>query len=242
MKKLITFLTAAMMIFVLGGCNSSEGSSANKTNSTSSALVENHSENGSLSQTEESRQSSFEQSTDIISEQTSETQSEPAVSENGKTLVVYFSASGNTKRVAEIIAQAAGADLFELVPVTPYTDADLNWRDQNSRVWQEHNDESLRDVPLEKDTVENWSEYNTVFVGYPIWWQIAAWAVDDFVENNDFSGKTVIPFCTSTSSGMGESGKLLAETAGTGNWLDGQRFQASPGESDVIDWVKGLDL
>ena len=141
--------------------------------------------------------------------------------ENGGVLVVYYSATGNTEAVAGYIAEATGGDLFELEPAEPYNDADLNWTDENSRVTLEHEDESLRDVELVADTVDNWDSYDTVFIGYPIWWGIAAWPVDTFVEANDFTGKTVIPFCTSSSSGLGQSGELLSEMAGTGDWLEG---------------------
>ena len=106
-------------------------------------------------------------------------------SEGGKTLVVYYSATGNTEAVAQTIADTAGADLFELEPSDPYTDEDLDWTDDNSRVTQEYEDTSLRDVELTADTVENWEEYDTVFIGYPIWWGIAAWPVNDFIQAND---------------------------------------------------------
>ena len=159
---------------------------------------------------------------------------------SGKVLVAYYSASGNTARVAQDIADAAGADLFEITPVEPYTSDDLDWTDDNSRVSREHDDESLRDVELTTTDVDNWDQYDTVLIGYPIWWGIAAWPVDNFVKNNDFTGKTVIPFATSSSSGMGRSGDLLAEMAGTGNWQDGQRFSSSVSQSNVADWVKTL--
>lgn len=160
----------------------------------------------------------------------------------GKVLVVYYSASGNTKRVAEDIAEATDGDLFEITPAEPYTSDDLNWTNSDSRVSREHDDESLRDVPLTTTEVENWDDYDTVFIGYPIWWGIAAWPVDTFVKNNDFTGKTVIPFATSSSSGMGQSGTLLSEMAGTGDWQDGQRFSSGASQSDVADWVSGLGL
>lgn len=171
--------------------------------------------------------------------------SEPEDSQSGEgggVLVVYYSATGNTEAVAGYIAEATGGDLFELDPVEPYTDADLNWTDENSRVTQEHEDESLRDVELATDTVDNWDSYDTVFIGYPIWWGIAAWPVDGFVEANDFTGKTVIPFCTSSSSGLGQSGELLAEMAGTGDWQDGERFRSSASQEDVTEWVDSLGL
>ena len=127
-------------------------------------------------------------------------------------------------------------------PSNGTTSDDLNWTNSDSRVSREHDDESLRDVPLTTTEVENWDDYDTVFIGYPIWWGIAAWPVDTFVKNNDFTGKTVIPFATSSSSGMGQSGTLLSEMAGTGDWQDGQRFSSGASQSDVADWVSGLGL
>lgn len=162
-------------------------------------------------------------------------------SDNGKVLVVYFSASGNTKAVAEYIADTTNGALFELVPKNAYTDDDLNWRDENSRVNFEHDNESARNIELASVSVDNWDEYDTVFIGYPIWWGIASWVVDGFVKSNDFTGKTVIPFCTSSSSGLGQSGELLKEMAGTGNWLEGKRFNERVSQADVEDWVNRLD-
>ena len=159
-----------------------------------------------------------------------------------KTLVVYYSASGNTRRVAEAIAQAANTDLFEIVPTEVYTNEDLNWTNPNSRVSREHDDESLRDVPLTTTEVPDWDSYDTVLLGYPIWWGIAAWPVNNFVKANDFTGKTVIPFATSSSSGMGQSGSLLAEMANGGDWQQGQRFSSGASEADVQAWVNGLGL
>lgn len=176
------------------------------------------------------------------SDETSSVGSENTDADTSKTLVVYFSASGNTEEAANYIAQITGGDLFELKPADPYTNDDLNWTDDNSRVSQEYYDESLRDVELASDTVENWDSYDTVLIGYPIWWGIAAWPVNTFVKANDFTGKTVIPFCTSASSGLGQSGDLLAELAGTGDWQDGQRFRSSVSEADVQEWLDGLNL
>ena len=174
---------------------------------------------------------------------TAPAESEPETQpETGKTLVVYYSASGNTERVAKDIAEAAGADLFEIVPTEVYTSEDLNWTNSDSRVSREHDDESLRDVPLTTTEVPDWDSYDTVFIGYPIWWGIAAWPVDTFVKNNDFTGKTVIPFATSSSSGMGQSGSLLADMAGTGEWQEGQRFSSGVSSDDVQSWVNGLGL
>ena len=165
-----------------------------------------------------------------------------AAADSSSVLVVYYSATGNTETIANYIAEATSGDVFEITPAEPYTSDDLNWTDENSRVSQEYADESLRDVELTTTEVENWDSYDTVFIGYPIWWGIAAWPVDTFVEANDFTGKTVIPFCTSSSSGLGQSGELLAELAGTGDWQEGQRFRSSAGQADVDEWVDSLGL
>ena len=155
-------------------------------------------------------------------------------------LVVYFSAQGHTEAVSEQIAENLGADLFEIVATDEYTSDDLNWTDSDSRVSREHDDEALRDVELVSTTVDNWEDYDTILIGYPIWWGIAAWPVNTFVEANDFSGKTVVPFCTSSSSGLGQSGEILAELAGTGNWQDGHRFSSNPSEADIKSWTDSL--
>lgn len=157
-----------------------------------------------------------------------------------KTLVVYFSAQNHTKTVAEKIAKNLDADIFEIEPEEEYTSDDLNWNNSDSRVSKEHNDESLRDTKLKTTKVDNWDEYDTVLIGYPIWWGIAAWPVDTFVKANDFSGKTVIPFCTSSSSGLGQSGKNLAEEANSGDWQAGQRFSSSASDADIKKWTDSL--
>lgn len=162
--------------------------------------------------------------------------------QTGKVLVAYYSASGNTKAVADMIAQYTGGDVFEIIPVNAYTGEDLDWTEEGSRVNKEHEDESLQDIELVSSTVDNFDSYDTVFIGFPIWWQEAAWVVNHFVKDNDFTGKTVIPFCTSSSSGLGESGTHLAEMAGTGDWLEGQRFGSSASEDEVTGWLDGLDF
>ncbi len=158
----------------------------------------------------------------------------------GRVLVVYYSAQNHTEAVAQQIAENLNADIFEIQPVDEYSNADLNWTDDNSRVSREYADESLRNVELVSTTVENWDDYDTVLIGYPIWWGIAAWPVDTFVKANDFNGKTVIPFCTSSSSGLGRSGELLAEEANGGNWLEGHRFRSNPSDSDIQNWTDSL--
>ena len=220
MKKLTALLLSVVLVLSLAACGSANKPAPSTTQPETSAPTE---------QPESSSTAPAE----------SEPETQP---ETGKTLVVYYSASGNTERVAKDIAEAAGADLFEIVPTEVYTSEDLDWTNPDSRVSREHDDESLRDVPLTTTEVPDWDSYDTVFIGYPIWWGIAAWPVDTFVKNNDFTGKTVIPFATSSSSGMGQSGTLLSEMAGTGDWQDGQRFSSGASQSDVADWVSGLGL
>ena len=169
--------------------------------------------------------------------------SEPAAEpteEAAKMLVVYFSATGNTKAVAEEITRLTGADLYEIVPAVPYTDEDLNYNNNECRANQEMNDASAR--PAIGSEAMDVSSYDTVFIGYPIWWGIAAWPVDNFVKENDFTGKTVIPFCTAATSGIGDSGNLLEEMTGTGDWKEGERFHGGASESDISSWIDSLGL
>lgn len=157
-----------------------------------------------------------------------------------RILVAYYSASGNTGRIAEIIAEDTEADIFEIVPEKIYTEADLDWTDDDSRVNREHNDEALQDIPLVTTQVEDFDSYDVIFIGYPIWWQEASWVVNNFVIENDFAGKKVIPFCTSSSSGIGDSAVNLAKKAGTEDWQEGIRFSESADESDVKGWLEEL--
>ena len=220
-EKLLTLSLAAVMALSLAACggNDSSDQSANQTQEEAAPPADT-AENAAAP----------------------ESSGDGAEAADGNVLVVYYSASGNTETAANYIAQATGGDIFEITPAEPYTSDDLNWTDENSRVSREHEDESLRDVELTTTEVENWDSYDTVFIGYPIWWGIAAWPVDGFVEANDFSGKTVIPFCTSSSSGLGQSGELLAQLAGTGDWQEGQRFRSSASQEDVNEWVDSLGL
>ena len=218
MKKLIALLLSLMLVFSLAACGNNP--QAAETEPATSTPVSEETQEPETSE---------------------ETEAADTESTGGKTLVVYYSASGNTENVSNVIAKTLGADLFELEPVEPYSNDDLNWTNDDSRVTREHENEDERDVELVSATVDNWSEYDTVFIGYPIWWGIAAWPVDEFIETNDFTGKTVIPFATSASSGMGQSGELLAEMAGTGDWQEGQRFRSGISESDVTAWVESLE-
>ena len=157
-----------------------------------------------------------------------------------KILVVYYSAQSHTEAVAKKIADYLNADIFEIVPKDVYTSDDLNWSNDKSRVSREHNDESLRNVKLETTTVDNWDNYDTILIGYPIWWGIAAWPVNTFVKANDFTNKTVIPFCTSASSDIGNSGKLLENAAKGGKLLTGQRFSSSPSDNEIKEFTDSI--
>lgn len=225
MKKLTALILSFILVLGLAACGN------NNTNNTEPSTTETP-----------SAATSEPETTEPPTTDTSETEAADTESTGGKTLVVYYSASGNTENVSNVIAETLGADLFELEPVEPYSNDDLNWTNDDSRVTREHENEDERDVELVSATVDNWSEYDTVFIGYPIWWGIAAWPVDEFIETNDFTGKTVIPFATSASSGMGQSGELLAEMAGTGDWQEGQRFRSGASEDDIVAWVEGLGL
>lgn len=221
-KRVLPLLIAGVMTAgLLGGCGASEDSQSEKDSTAQS-----------------------EQTVDTADSDTETNMEDTAGGETsgGKTLVVYYSATGNTEAVANYIADATGGDLFELEPVEPYTDEDLDYSDDNSRVSREYEDESLRDVELVSTTVDSFDQYKNVFIGYPIWWSQAAWPVDQFIENNDFTGKTVIPFCTSASSGIGDSSTQLEEMAGTGDWREGERFRSGTDETDVQAWIESLDL
>ncbi len=221
MKKLAMILMSMTLVFSLTACSSNQ----------------RQSESSSVEQTTEAAETAAEQTSDESTED-----ADTQVEAGGKTLVAYFSATGNTESAANYIAAATDGDIFEIEPAEPYTSDDLNWNDDNSRVVREHDNPDDRDVALAVSTVENWEEYDTIFIGYPIWWGIAAWPVDSFVKANDFTGKTVIPFCTSSSSNLGESGTLLEEMAGTGNWLEGSRFSSNVSESEIQEWISDLGL
>ena len=223
MKKLTAILLSFVLLLGLAACGSTAPSAPAAT---AVPTVE-----PAVEPTEEPAGEGTEQPEDTGTEM-------PA--EGSKTLVVYFSATGSTRRVAETIADALSADTFELVLAEPYTGDELNYNDASSRVSREHADESLRDVALTTTEVPDWDSYDTVFIGYPIWWGIAAWPVNGFVAANDFTGKTVIPFATSASSGMGQSAPILEALTNTGTWQEGRRFSSGTSESTVQEWVNGL--
>lgn len=258
MKKWICFMMATVLcIMALTACGNSNGQQSNANVQEQAAAVDTE-QVPETEEQEEAAEPKTEAADDTETVEGMETVDDGQAEENvegqqpesagsteeqtGKVLVVYYSASGNTKAVGDTIAQYTGGDIFELIPVNAYTSEDLDWTNEGSRVNQEHEDESLQDIELVSTTVDNFDSYDTVFIGYPIWWHEAAWVVNNFVKENDFTGKTVIPFCTSSSSGLGESGTHLAAMAGTGDWQEGMRFSGSASADEVTKWVASLDL
>ena len=158
----------------------------------------------------------------------------------GKILVTYFSASGVTKRIAEELAKVRKADLFEIRPETPYTAADLNWTNQQSRSTLEMKDPSCR--PAIAGGVEDVAQYDVVFIGFPIWWNREPSVVDTFLEAYDFSGKKIVPFCTSGGSGIADASKRIRELAGGARVEEGMRLGGEVSEKDLETWTSGLGL
>lgn len=220
MKKAIAILLSLTMILGLAAC----GNSASQTEqpSTEDTSVESKADTNSA-----------ENSTDMENTDNQDVQ-------DHKVLVAYFSATGTTKGVAEHIANGLNADIYEIVSEDPYTDADLNYNDNNSRTTIEMNDPNAR--PEISGSVENMEQYDIIFVGYPIWWGEAPRIVSTFMESYDFSGKTIVPFCTSGGSGIGSSASNLERLTSGATWLDGRRLNGSDSQDTVMEWVNSLDL
>ena len=220
MKKAIVILLSLTMILGLTAC----GNSASKTKqpSTEDTFVE------SKADTESAETSTNMENTDNQDAQ------------EHKILVAYFSATGTTKGVAEHIANGLNADIYEIVPEEAYADADLDYNDNNSRTTIEMNDPDAR--PAISGSVENMEQYDIIFVGYPIWWGEAPRIVSTFMESYDFSGKTIVPFCTSGGSGIGSSASNLERLTSGATWLDGRRLNGSDSQDTVMEWVNSLDL
>ena len=241
-KRILAALFAALTLFFLTACASRQSQTAAPAQTAQQPSQQETPAQNTDSNADAETPETPAQTEGPDTAEPADKQSEETSPEGGRTLVVYYSASGNTAAVTGYIADALGADTFELVPETPYSSDDRNWTVNGSRVNREHDDESLRDIALVADSVDNWDEYDTVFIGYPIWWAIAAWPVNNFVKNNDFTGKTVIPFCTSSSSSLGQSGDLLENMANGGTWQSGQRFSSGASSSSVREWAAGLGL
>lgn len=210
MRKKLLVLLALCLIVVLTACSGGRSEEAAETENTAETAAE---------------------------EQTEAPESDSS-SSGKETLVVYFSATGTTKGVAEKIASITGADIYEIKAAQEYSDADLDWHDDGSRSTREQNDASAR-PEIGSDTV-SMDGYKTIYIGYPIWWGEEPRIMDTFVESYDFDGITMIPFCTSGGSGIGRSGQNLADNAGSGNWLEGDRLESSISEDELKAWIEGL--
>ncbi len=223
MKRILMVFMAVLLITGLAAC----GNKPQTESSESQPAAEEQSE---------SEESSSEAESESVPEETSSESEDTAA--HSEVLVAYFSATGTTKGVAEKIAQITGADLYEIVPAMPYSEEDLNWSDNSSRSTQEQNDKSVRpEIGSEDISLEG---YTTVYLGFPIWWGEEPRILDTFVEKYSFEGITVIPFCTSSSSGIGHSGPNMEALAGSGTWLQGERFGGSVSEADLQSWIEGL--
>lgn len=236
MKKTITFLLSMFMIMSLVACGNTSGQTeqpSTESNSVESSVSE---ETSVLEESEPETEATQPDETESA-ESAPETDTE---AEGTKVLVVYFSATNITEGVAEHIANGLNADIYEIVPEDPYTDADLNYNDNNSRTTIEMNDPNAR--PAISGSVENMEQYDIIFVGYPIWWGEAPRIVSTFMESYDFSGKTIVPFCTSGGSGIGSSASNLEQLTSGATWLDGRRLNGSDSQDTVMEWVNSLGL
>ncbi len=231
MKKIISMiLLAAFICFGLTACgsNGTENSRQQENSSVNNETEENRQD----TETEAEDTESYSEKTNEEEQITEKQVTEETASNQPGTLVVYFSCTGTTKGLAEAVADELNADLYEIVPEEPYTSEDLDYHDDNSRSTKEMDDPSSR--PAISGSVENMEQYDRIILGYPIWWGEAPRIVSTFVENYDFFGKTIIPFCTSGGSGIGSSADELETLAGNGTWLEGKRFDGSESGEDVI--------
>lgn len=159
---------------------------------------------------------------------------------NTNSVVIYFSATGNTERIANMIGDVTDSSVIEIIPANPYTDEDLSYTNDNCRANREQNDDDAR--PEIENTIENIDSYDTIYLGYPIWWGDIPKIILTFLDTYDLGGKTIIPFCTSGSSGISTSVNTLRNYNSNINVLDGRRFSTSDDESDISNWISGLSL
>ncbi len=244
MKRIVVALLTAAMVISLAACGKNAGQGENTATDTlekeQSPVPAGEPEAASVQPESDDTPEPAEDEA-VATDSTDAAGSQDVPDEEGsKILVAYFSATGTTKGVAGMIAGNMGADMYEIVPQEPYTDADLDWHDDSSRSTMEMNDSSSR--PEIDGAVEDMEQYDTVFIGYPIWWGEAPRIVSTFMESYSFEGKTLIPFCTSSSSGLGSSGKNLEELTDGAQWMEGMRFGGGASEADVQAWIEGLDL
>ena len=237
MKKIAALLLTLLMAVSVTACAGSSEPAETGSSDVGNSVAEE------MSEPESSAAESEQENGTAQPGETEETEPVPETDtgmEGAKVLVAYFSATNTTEGVAEHIANGLNADLYEIVPEEPYTEADLNYNDDNSRSTIEMNDPSAR--PAISGSVENMEQYDIVFIGYPIWWGEAPRIVSTFMESYDFSGKTIVPFCTSGSSGIGSSDSNLEQLTSGADWLEGRRLNGSDSEETVMEWVNGLGL
>ena len=231
-KTIFAVLTVLAMAFCLVACGNDPQKETKET------LLTAEDQKGSAESTKAAGSQTASAEAPSGTTQTEIGSSSESTDAHADVLVAYFSATGTTKGVAEKIAAITGGDLYEIVPAQPYSEADLNWSDRNSRSTKEQNDKSARpEIGSEEISLEG---YTTVYLGFPIWWGEEPRILDTFVEKYSFDGVTVIPFCTSSSSGIGRSGPNMEALAGSGTWLQGKRFGGSVSEADLQSWISGL--
>lgn len=230
MKKITAVLLTLVMAVSLMACSG---------NTQTSETESSHSQSGQAEATSapENQKNNSEAEGDTA--QTNAAAGDTEAGEN-KILVAFFSATNTTQGVAEQMADGLGADLYEIVPEEPYTDADLDYNDDNSRSTMEMNDPTVR--PAISGSVENMEQYDLVFLGYPIWWGETPRIVSTFMESYDFSGKTIVPFCTSGGSGIGSSAENLADLTDGAEWIPGQRLDGGSSQDEIMEWVNSLGL
>ncbi len=229
MKKTLSILLAFAMVFTLAACGATPG----QGNDASDPAPETGAPTSGTPDTPSADQP------DSAAPQEDEI---PEATDNGdqKILIAYFSATNNTENIAAHLNDLLEADLYEIVPETPYTSDDLDYNDSSSRSSQEMDDPEAR--PAISGSVENMEQYDVIFLGYPIWWGEAPRIINTFLESYELSGKTIAPFCTSASSPLGSSAANLQELTGSAIWLEGQRFSGGASASDVQSWVDSLNL
>ena len=259
MKRILACAAVMAMIFSLTACGGSQAQTAAEPAAAEAPADEAQNETADVAPAAEEQKEAEEtaQETETVAEDTvseteteaapSETEAEagteteaeaPAPAEHSEVLVAFFSATGTTKGVAEKIASVTGGDLYEILAAEPYTAEHLNYNDSSSRSTKEQDDKSARpEIGSEEISLEG---YTTIYLGFPIWWGEEPRIMDTFVEKYSFEGITVIPFCTSGSSGIGRSGPNMEELAGSGTWLDGQRFSGGVSEEELQSWIEGM--
>lgn len=236
MKKIIRIMLLTILIcFVFTACGNNETENKGQQgNASAKDKTESSKEHSDKEETSKSENAEKAENTENGSKNTNESKVSSNELPDGQsdTLVVYFSCTGTTKGLAEAVAEELNADLYEIVPEEPYTSDDLDYNDKQSRSTREMKDSSSR--PAISGRIENVEQYKRIILSYPIWWGEAPRVLSTFVESYDFSGKTVIPFCTSGSSGIGSSADKLETLAGSGTWRKGERFDKSESGKDII--------